>query len=83
MQMDDWVVYRIYKKKSKAKNRGVKTRNIESIRPFIMDFMMEKSSDLGPPQPTSSSTSSENELEREACNSVYTNFPSYACTREQ
>uniref|UniRef100_A0A5B6YJ91 Putative NAC domain-containing protein 68 n=2 Tax=Davidia involucrata TaxID=16924 RepID=A0A5B6YJ91_DAVIN len=71
MEMEDWVVCRIYQKKRKAKNHGVKApvpitnsnktrRNIGGvIRPSInMDFMMEDSTDnSGPPQPSPSCSS--------------------------
>ncbi|KAA8530075.1 hypothetical protein F0562_004784 [Nyssa sinensis] len=56
VEMEDWVVCRIYQKKRKAKSDGVKarfpnsgkTRNIGVIRPTVMDVMMEDSTGLWP-----------------------------------
>ncbi|KAK9272544.1 hypothetical protein L1049_002917 [Liquidambar formosana] len=51
VEMEDWVVYRVFQKKRK-------TKDTEVIGPNCIDFMMEQySSDSGPPQPSSSGSS--------------------------
>lgn len=62
IEIEDWLVSRVYQKKSKAKKKGVKNTNKEENRDdsSIMDLMMEdnNSNELGPPQPSSSSEAS-------------------------
>uniref|UniRef100_A0A5B6YKA5 Putative NAC domain-containing protein 68 n=2 Tax=Davidia involucrata TaxID=16924 RepID=A0A5B6YKA5_DAVIN len=95
VEMEDWTVCGIYQKKRKAKNHGAKTRltnsnksrNMGVIRPTIMDFMMEDSTDLGPSRPSSSCSSGITEVSSNGSsdqeeNSASISFSLHSCLRE-
>lgn len=66
MEMEDWVVYRIFQRKKRPHEKqgvisqssnGKKARRLEMMRPSFMNSMLEDGSDLGGTQPASSCSS--------------------------
>lgn len=58
--MEDWVVYRMFQKRRRPKRHGVSSQpSTNNKAQSIIDLVVENSSDPGPPQPYSPSSSSE------------------------
>ncbi|XVF13866.1 hypothetical protein REPUB_Repub09cG0006000 [Reevesia pubescens] len=87
----DWVVFRVFQRKRKAKKHGVignKSQTTSAAKmPSFIDFTVEDYSVFGPPQPTSPSSSeitevSSNGLDQEE-NSAFISSYSNCCMRKQ
>jgi len=94
IEKEDWVIYCVLKRKKRNEKRGAisqpskrkKVQSLEVIRPSFMNCKVEESSDLGPPQPSSSCSSEitdvrPNELDQEETSS-HISFSSFSCMRE-
>lgn len=86
--MEDWVVYRVFQKRRKPKKQHGISSNSQPLEnnnkaQSIIDLVMEDTSDPGPPQPSSPSSSTDLsgmglDQEQEG-SSVYTcSFSSYS-----
>ncbi|MHA4801749.1 hypothetical protein, partial [Enterococcus faecium] len=60
-ETEDWVVYRVFQKRRKPKKHGVRSQpsSNNNKAQSIIDLVVEDSSDPGPPQPYSPSSSSD------------------------
>ncbi|XP_022741618.1 NAC domain-containing protein 83-like [Durio zibethinus] len=87
----DWLVYKVFQRKRKAKKHGVISNKSQTTSAMTMasciDFAVEDRSVFGPPQTTSPSSSeitevSTNGLDQEESNAFISSYSNY-CTRKQ
>ncbi|KAF2301842.1 hypothetical protein GH714_029792 [Hevea brasiliensis] len=94
MKLGEWVVYRVFQRKRRPRKQGIiisKPSNTnqtthEVNSPSFVEFTMEESSDMGPPQPTSPCSSGitevySNGLDEEEINSNVS-FSLHSCMRK-